>query len=55
MLADGMSLAVGLTGAENGGNSSVVSLAVGSWGITADAVPCADGSTASSGASADSS
>jgi len=47
--ADGMFLAVGLIGADTGGNSSVV---VGSWGTMADDVPCADGSTACSGASA---
>jgi hypothetical protein len=53
-LADGISLASGLTGAKIDGNSSVVSLVVGPWDTTADDVPCAKGSTACLVVSADS-
>ena len=50
MLDDGISSTVGLTGVEAGGNSSVVSSVVCSWDTMADGVPCADRSTACSGA-----
>jgi hypothetical protein len=53
-LADGISLASGLTGAKLDGNSSMVSSIVGPWDMTADDVPCAGGSTAWLVASADS-
>jgi hypothetical protein len=53
-LADGISLASGLTGAKIDGNSSVVSSIVGPWDTTADDVPCAEGSTAFLVASTDS-
>jgi hypothetical protein len=53
-LADGISSALGLTGAKFDGNSSVVSSIVGPWDMTADDVPCAGGSTACLVASADS-
>jgi hypothetical protein len=46
--ADGMSSAAGLIGAKTDGNSSVVSLVIGPWDMTADDVPCAEGSTACS-------
>jgi hypothetical protein len=54
-LADGISSASGLTGAKFDGNSSVVSSIVGPWDMTADVVPCAEGSTACLVASVDSS
>jgi hypothetical protein len=53
-LADGISLALGLTSAKFDGNSSVVSSVVGPWDMTADDVPCVGGSTACLVASADS-
>jgi hypothetical protein len=53
-LADGISSALGLTGAKFDGNSSVVSSIVGPWDMTADDVPCARGSTACLVALADS-
>ena len=52
MPANGMSLAPGLISAETDNNASVVSSAVGSWGITTDDVRCGDGSIACLGASA---
>jgi hypothetical protein len=53
-LADGISSALGLTGAKFDGNSSMVSSIVGPWDMTADDVPCVGGSTACLVASADS-
>jgi hypothetical protein len=52
-LADGISLASGLTGAKFDGNSSVVLSIVGPWDMTANDVPSAGGSTACLVASAD--
>jgi hypothetical protein len=53
-LADGISLALGLTGAKFDGNSSVVTSIIGPWDMTADDVPCAGGSIACLVTSADS-
>jgi hypothetical protein len=50
--ADGMSSAAGLIGAKTNVNSSMVSSVIGPWDTTADDVPCAEGSTACSVASA---
>jgi hypothetical protein len=54
-LADGISSTSGLIGAKIDGNSSVVSSVIGPWDTMADDVPCAEGSTACSVASAGSS
>jgi hypothetical protein len=49
--ADEMYSATGLIGAKTDDNSSVVSSVISPWDATADDIPCADGSTARSGAS----
>jgi hypothetical protein len=55
MPIDGMCSVAGLIGAKTDGNSSVVSSVIGPWDTMADDVPCAEGSTACSVASASSS